>query len=331
VRPLSAGDVDQGPISASYEKQYFKRFSEVEAKVTNVHGEFYWAVSSGETVTAEDFIRPPEGLSREQSADEVSWSHATYVTPKEVAAAFKDTRSLPSPKGAGALQPNPRSARAAAAWSWAWKSLLVCFALLMVFLVRAPEKVVFEKLLDTDRPVPLTEPGEPVPMGFPQPAGKTVVFFSVPFEITHDHRNVEVQLVTDVDRTWAAVSGALINEATLEVSEFELEAAYYHGESDGESWSEGDRAPTTYIPSVAAGKYVVRLESQWETPRPPPAMRVTLKSGVARWTHFILAMVSLLGFPILLALRVAVFEAKRWEQSNLVDSSSDDDLVDVDL
>src|SRR5256885_11874701 len=51
-----------------------------------------WKVSVGETARAVDYIAPPEGITKEFSdtadSHEINYSHARYMTPEEVEAAF---------------------------------------------------------------------------------------------------------------------------------------------------------------------------------------------------------------------------------------------------
>ena len=267
VTPLSAGEVDDGPFGVSYGKETYKRFSQVTARVDSVVGEFYWAVSIGEAVQAEDFIKPPLGISRETSNDEVVYSLSRYLEPGEVLAAFGEKeKPLPAPTGVGTLQPNPRAAAAEEAWSFCWKALAACFGLALVLILRAPSQVVFSQLLTGN-----SEGAAPAEAG-----AVSETYFSPPFEIANDGRNLEIELSTDVKQSWAAVNGAVINEETLEVTEFDLETSYYSGSDSDGSWSEGSREGTTFLSALPKGRYSVRAETQWERGKSRPAMQLVL-------------------------------------------------------
>ena len=90
ARPLSAAEVEDA-WDARFQGRTFKRFSNVQGTVEEVLGEFNWEVKKGDVAWLVDFIAPPEGLSLEQTADEVNWSHCAHLEAKEVEAAFDST------------------------------------------------------------------------------------------------------------------------------------------------------------------------------------------------------------------------------------------------
>ena len=51
-------------------------------------GEFYWRVAAGETVATDDYVRPGWMLSREANGEEISWTLAELLDPKEMNRAF---------------------------------------------------------------------------------------------------------------------------------------------------------------------------------------------------------------------------------------------------
>jgi hypothetical protein len=48
------------------------------------------------------------------------------------------------------------------------------------------------------------------------------------------------------------------------VQSFPIDISYYQGVEDGESWSEGGQNDSAYMSAMPAGRYVLRLEGQWE-------------------------------------------------------------------
>lgn len=332
VEPVPAGEVTEGILGPVWKGRRYRRFSEVDADVTGVVGEFYWAVALGERVRAVDYVSPPGALSEEAGEDEVNWSHATYLDTSAVNAAFKLAKPLRPAVGVGMMQPNPWEPTLSA---MKWWSLLGAAGVLFIFIflnTRA-SPVVHEESFSPGFAGVVTadavgeaalEPGRDVALD-PKRPEMGVVHITQPFRIEDGHRNVEVQFEANVDNTWAAMSGALVNQTTNEVEEFGLEASYYHGVSDGESWSEGSRSETTYLSSVEAGDYVLRVESAWEPNKPPPQLHLKLTSGVARWPHFFLALLAMLVAPAVALWRRAAFEAARWEESNVGGGGGDDD------
>ncbi len=331
VQPVAAGEIEEAFQLVTYRNKLYKKFSANFATVTRVYGEFYWEVYQGEQVQAVDYISPPEGLSKESNQEEVSWSHAIYLTPQEVQAAFAGTgrRDLPSPMGVGAMQPNPHRSSLSSAQKWAVVFTAIAFILFLFFSIRGgtvvfQQTIVPEDINDQNRVVLAgknvgnASPSRVDELHFPTPqqpwAGR--VYFSKPFRIPQARRNLRIQLTSNVSNSWAFLGGAVINQATQEYREFFLESSYYSGISDGESWSEGDRNATTYLSSMDDGEYVMRMELGWNPKYPPPKFSVELKSGVSRFLHFFLVLLPILGFPFVLMLRMYAFEKARWNESN---------------
>jgi hypothetical protein len=128
--------------------------------------------------------------------------------------------------------------------------------------------------------------------------------------------NVEVRIEAPVSNSWLYLEGALINEETGSVDEFDAEVAYYSGSDSDGSWTEGGTSATRYIPSVPAGRYTLRLEPQWEAGRQPPSYELGVRSRVPRFFHLLLAGLALLAWPLGLAWSKLRFEARRWSESD---------------
>jgi hypothetical protein len=300
VRPVAAGEIEEAFQLVTYQNKLYKKYSANAATVTRVYGEFYWEVYQGEQVQVVDYISPPEGLSKESNQEEVNWSHAVYLTPQEVQAAFAGAGrgDLPSPVVVGSMQPNPHRFSLPNVQKWAVVFTAIAFVLFLFFSIRGGT-VVFQQTI--------------VPEGI---SDKSQVVFSKPFRIPQGRRNLRIQLTSNVSNSWAFLGGAVINQATQQYREFFLESSYYSGISDGESWSEGDRNATTYLSSMDDGEYVMRMELGWDPKYPPPKFSVELKSGVSRFLHFFLVLLPILGFPFVLMLRMYAFEKARWNESN---------------
>ncbi|KAB2837794.1 DUF4178 domain-containing protein, partial [bacterium] len=92
--------------SAQYLDKSYQLFLTGEAQVLYVLGEFYWRVKTGDRVSVQDFINPPEMLSREWDAGEEVWSIGEYVEPEVVQAAF-GIKAMPARIGVAPNQPSP--------------------------------------------------------------------------------------------------------------------------------------------------------------------------------------------------------------------------------
>lgn len=317
VTPLAAGDVEGGPGGATYQGRSYRKFSRVLARVRQVWGEFPWAVAKGETAYAIDYIAPPEGLSEERSESEINWSHARYLTPREVWAAFGRKTTPKEPAGVAPLQPNP--------WAKASKSMMrtalaaCALAVLMftVFIARSESRVVLDQQVTYAAGQMLGgEELVAMPSGVPDPTQSVSVAFSQPFTIEQDRRNLRVDIDSNVQNGWVWVSGALVEETTGEVRPFGLESSYYSGRDYDGEWRENNRRAKTYLSSIGAGTWVLRTEAVWPRGQAAPRVDVKLTSGVVRVTHFFLVILLLLTGPAFFLIRSGMFEQARWEQSS---------------
>lgn len=80
---------------------------------------------------------------------------------------------------------------------------------------------------------------------------------------------LNVKLYSNVDNSWANVELSLINEKTNEIEYTSQDIEEYHGYTDGESWSEGDKHKEFNFCGVAPGKYHFAVNAQkqgFETP-----------------------------------------------------------------
>ena len=301
VENINPGDVDaNGTSSARYEGQSYRHFQGAAAVVDFVVGEFYWAVARGETVNYDDYVAPPYVLSCERGEQEVTWSRGTYKTPDEVWRAFSLPGTPPQPTGIAPSQPSPWAGKPGRAWLTA---LLALGALLFFFV--ALSVTGGKTALSSDFRIPVdVAPGAP-----------EAVVFSDPFDIT-SRGNLEVKLEAPVSNSWLYVDGALINDATGDVDEFDLEASYYSGRDSDGSWSEGGRVAYAYVSSVPPGRYVMRLAPLWENGKKPAQFSVTARSRVPRVWMMVLIGILLLIPPIWVSMRSGGFETRRWSESD---------------
>jgi hypothetical protein len=148
-------------------------------------------------------------------------------------------------------------------------------------------------------------------------AEKTQVIFTDPIEIAGG-RNIRVTGSANAENNWLYVAGDLIDEQTGLVQQFDLPMEYYHGVEEGESWSEGSREQTDYLPALPAGRYTMRLEAQWENwnQAAPPQIRVRVEQGVPRLLNLLLVLIGLSVIPLIALFRHFSFERRRWADSS---------------
>jgi hypothetical protein len=300
VEEVPPAEVREANRKATYKGERFSHFQSSNPTVDHVVGEFYWAVSQGDQVTNVDYVSPPRLLSKEEDQNEVHWSLATYLTPNEI----KDAFSLPAlprdPVGVGANQPWPHAEAFRSAWKVGGLAAVLLFVLFVMFAAAGGAKVHTETIVIPPTAVPAT------------PEAAT---FTTPFVVS-DAGNLQVRVDAPVDNSWLYLDAALINDDSGEIDEFDLEPSYYSGVDGGESWTEGSTSATTYVGSVTPGKYVIRFEPQWDPAHRVPHYTVAVRSRVARFSHFLLAALAVLVWPLILSWRRFRFEYHRWSQSD---------------
>jgi hypothetical protein len=312
VEPISAGDVQQyGVDRMRHDGQAFRHFQGGRARVDVVLGEFYWAVARGDEVDSQDYVCPPLMLSSEQDEDEITWSRGTYTPPAEVWKAFNLVGGPPSPEGIAPHQPSPYAGKVKQIWL-----LALAAAALLVFLyigmAMSGGKVIHKQTV-------LIPPGV-------QPAAPEAVLFTDRFFV-QDTGNVEVMVKAPVSNTWLYLDGALINEETGAVDDFDMEVSYYYGSDSDGAWSEGSTETRRFIASVPPGRYVLRLGPQWEAGKPVPRYDLRVRSRVPRFYQLVLALLALFSWPVVVGWRSMRFESARWSESDhaVLSVSSDDD------
>ena len=232
------------------------------------------------------------------------WTGGEYIEPEEIWAAFAMPGAPPAKTGVAPTQPNPWREQLASLWGVFIVAAGVCFGVYFLLSMSSSGKTVYDG-------------GFAVAVTDNERSRVTNTF-----ELTGRTSNLEVLLETNLDGHWAYVSMALINAETDQAFDFGHEVSYYHGYSDGESWSEGSGHETFYVPSVPKGIYYVRLEPESDAPQ--LSLRVVLRRDVPLFRVPLIAMFLLL-MPVMWAgMRSGTFENERWMESDHPRVTSDD-------
>jgi hypothetical protein len=140
------------------------------------------------------------------------------------------------------------------------------------------------------------------------------VLFTEPFDVARAG-NLQVKVSAPVTNSWIYLDGAVINEETGAVDEFEVEVSYYTGRDSDGAWTEGSRTSRAYLGRIPPGRYVMRLAPQWPG-KPPDKYELTVRSRVPRFYQVVLASLAILAWPVFLAWRSFRFEMERWAMSD---------------
>jgi hypothetical protein len=311
VETVGAGDVGERHGQPVYGGETFKHFQSGTATVDHVIGEFYWAVARGDRTETEDYVAPPRMLSQEEAESEITFSLGTYTEPDEVWRAFGLAGSPPEREGVGPHQPWPGTHPG----KLFGRALLAVAALVVLYVAFSAVggRTIHRQTVAIP---PTAKPGAP-----------ESAVFAGPMFVTADS-NVQVSVQAPVSNSWLYLEGALINDETGAVDEFDVEVAYYYGRDSDGSWSEGGTSASRYIPAVPPGRYTLRLAPQWEAGQPPPpTYALTVTNRVPRFYHALLAALALLAWPALRFWRYFRFETQRWSESDhpWMESSEDEE------
>ena len=293
----------RGLLPVAYEGHWYKHFYGGEATTTFVLGEFPWRVTVGEKVVAQDYVNPPRVLSAEITQDETTWSLGEYRTGAEIWKAFNLPGRPPYARGVYLNQPSPTGDGKVGGM---WRTALLMMALLVVLAIAFTALSRHEVVLREARSFSTADTGEPS-------------YVTDPFDLTGRTATVELTLNTNLNQDWAYFNFALINQETGEAKDFGQEVSYYNGSDSDGSWSEGSPNSTFLIPSVAPGKYYLRVEPEMDTEGGlvhAVHYDLTLRHDVPSYAWFWIAAALLLIPPIGFTMRARGFETQRWANSD---------------
>jgi len=269
-------------------------FDTALATTTYVLGEFPWRVHVGEKNGTKDFISVPRILSCEISEQETVWSLGEYMTGAQVWLAFHLPGQPPPAQGIFANQPAPYAGQASSMWRVCLNLLSAVILLAIIVYMVAGQESVFQHQYS-----------------YAPRAGAEASFVTDTFEVKGHPSNVEVSLHTNLRNNWAYFSLALINESTGQGYDFGREVSYYKGDD-----SEGSPNDSVIVPSVAPGRYYLRVEPEMAKNSPSMIYTLEIKRSVPSAAFFWIAAALLLIPPVLMTWRAASFERRRWSESD---------------
>ncbi|MCW8141455.1 MAG: DUF4178 domain-containing protein [Planctomycetota bacterium] len=287
VTPLP-GVATSRPMAAAYEDKTYKHFSTGKAIVEEVLGEFPWEVRRGDTAKTDDYVAPPLILSKEETAEEVTWSRGEYVEPDVVLKAFgKPARAVSQRKGVHACQPNPH--RPMIDWMLkATGAALVLWALVSFIYMASNRSVpVWSGAVPADghaQEIVLTRGG-----------------------------TVEVSAEAPCDNAWVFLNAMLVGpQGVSEEAQYAgLEVEYYHGPD----WTEGSRSTSTLVGGIAPGRYLLQVTHHPESTYKGD-VAVHVREDVTAFRYVCCSFFLFLIVPIVAAIKTATFEQRRWAESD---------------
>ena len=266
--PESSERLSRYPVF--YGGRVYKHFGGGPATTTFVLGEFPWRVKTGDRVTTQDYVNPPYALSSESTGGEMTWSQGEYIAGSVVWKAFALEGAAPPAKGTYLNQPSPYQGGIGGIWTSFAIMLALLIGLALFFATFSRQETVFRSR-------------------YAFASGQTAEpsFVTSDFTLTGRPATLELAVNTNLDNNWTYFNFALVNEDTGQGFDFGREVSYYHGSDSDGPWDEGSRNSSVMLPSVAPGKYYLRVEPEMDSGAVDYSL--TLRHDVPNYTWFLIA------------------------------------------
>lgn len=284
--------------SFRYESREYKLFQKYNADVVCARGEFFFDEVEMTAATLNyEYISPPFVFGQEKSDDSVLSYSGEYLTPSEVASAFKITKDkLPPVKGTGYTQPILSGIDEDKLIILTAIFAVILLAMQFIFSTTSKEEVVYSASFE----------------GSALDSQKVLV--SPSFKLEGYERSLDFEVFAPVSNNWFAADFSLINEDNGKEYNFTKEIEYYSGYEDGESWSEGSQVGEAYLSRIPGGRYHVNIYPDWGGTKNPFSLK--LKHDVPAWSNFFWSLLFLLLFPAGYFLLKGYYERQRWSESD---------------
>lgn len=225
-------NVGKHPLILEYEGVDYNIFEYSDANIITAEGFFDFELQN-KFIHLVEYINPPNIISVERINGVETAYYGEYVKKDVIKKAFKKT-SLPHQFGVNMIQPF-RFNITNTAVIFCFFALLILVADWQIYKDQTEQKV-FSKVID-----------------FKEFDNKEIT--SESFVLNGASAPLTIAVSSSVDNSWANVNIALINEDTNDEIYASKDIEYYHGYTDGESWSEGSQLEKFNICGVKAGKY----------------------------------------------------------------------------
>jgi hypothetical protein len=216
------------------------------------------------------------------------------MTGAQVWQAFQLPGHPPPAEGIFANQPAPYAGQASSMWRVCLNLVSAVILLTIIAYMVAGQESVFQHQYS-----------------YAPRAAAEASFVTDTFAVKGHPSNVEILIRTDLRNNWAYFNLALINESTGQGYDFGREVSNYTG-SDGE----GSPNDSVILPSVAPGRYYLRVEPEMAKNAQSMIYTLEIKRNVPSAAFFWIAAALLLIPPALVTWRAASFEGRRWSQSD---------------
>lgn len=288
-------NVKSHPLTLEYNDEDYDIFEFSNAEIINAQGFFDFELPVNQIIYLVEYIKPPFIISVERMNKVETAFHGEYIEKAAIKKAFPNIL-LPFQFGVNMIQPYRFNVKDTA--------IIFCFAALLIITANwyiykdQFEQFVFSKTLS-----------------FNEFDNKEIT--SDAFVLKGGSAPLTIKVSTDVDNSWANLNVALINEETNDEIYANKDIEYYHGYSDGESWSEGNNSEEFNICGVKEGKYHLLI-----TPMKAPEdhtnaeMRVNVVWNEPSSRNVWLVIIGLIVVYLIIRFFNYNFEKERWSDSS---------------
>lgn len=300
---------------SAYLEKYYKHFARYEAYVVQVLGEFYWKVKLDDKAILDDFINPPNILTKEKVSNEVTWSIGEYLSKEDVEQAFGNAFELPAPVGVHLNQPSPYDSQLKR-WISSFVLLICCAVVLQIYFTLSAQQGL---LLDTI--TSFQKASVRNTMVFDEiPISSDITSYQSPeFEVNGRPSNLVIQQSVSLNNSWLETSITLVEKNTGQIYYAQREAGYYSGfDSDG-AWTEDNSHQEVIFSKIPTGHYFLKIEadSDWgDGGHPAVPDQIKVYRDVPQWSNFWILLAFLCVGPAVFYYLRYRFEIRRWEDSD---------------
>ncbi|CAD0001702.1 DUF4178 domain-containing protein [Flavobacterium chungangense] len=288
-------DLKKGTKILKYNGDDYDLFEHSDAEIINAQGFFDFEIPVNKLIHLAEFINPPYIVSVEKMNKVQTAFHGEYVKKSEIKKAFPGI-TLPYQSGVSMIQP----------YRFDLRNTAVIFCLFALLIITANwyiykdqfQQNVFSKTIK-----------------FSEFDNKEVT--SDAFVLKGGSAPLTIKVSTSLDNSWANLNVALVNEATNDEIYANKDIEYYHGFSDGESWTEGSQSEEFNICGVKAGKYHLLI-----TPMKAPEdvnnseIRVNVVWNEPSSRNVWLVVIAMIVIYFIIRFFSYNFEKERWSDSS---------------
>lgn len=237
---------DKNTKEFTFDNEPFQLYNAYYFEVVNALGCFPYNIFSDEDKEVKEFISPPEVFIMEKSSSEgIVWFLGEHINHKKIASAFGDKVVIPYKTGVGAVEPKGF----VNTQKLIYVTAIAAFILTLIHICTTfsnKQKVLLESNYSF------------------KDSSNTVSFVTTDIYLDKWRSNLEFDIHSPVYNNWFELNATLVNNKTGTEYSLSKGVEYYHGYSDGESWSEGDRYGKAFLNQIPRGIYNLQIQGMRE-------------------------------------------------------------------